>query len=153
MGSLISLFWTDGHLPWKGWSPCLPAAINSSDSPPVWHLLTSWQYSSMTTKPFDPHTCIYVYRHWWDSNPGSCVCRIFLANVQKFSLIRMEIYFCNSLATPRKKSRDFFFPSTMSHSFSLPCGMLVFEKRKFYSERCSCKISVCTGSHQPILGT
>ena len=47
-------------------------AMDSSDSPLVWHLLTpgrpAWQLSF-----FDPDTCTWVYKHWWDSHLGQSV--------------------------------------------------------------------------------
>ena len=47
---------------------CLLTAMDSSDSPVVWQLLTSW-WPALQLSLFDPHVC----KHWWESNPRPSV--------------------------------------------------------------------------------
>ena len=72
MGPLIPLFWTSGDVSpgfqTQGGSLtcvlCRLHAMNSSDSPLVWYLLTVWG-SAWQQSFFDPHTCRHVRKHWW----------------------------------------------------------------------------------------
>ena len=55
--------------------------MNFSDSPPVWQLLNSRQ-SALLLSLFDlhSHTCVHMYKHWWDSNSGLSVWHIMGSN-------------------------------------------------------------------------
>ena len=54
----------------QGGSLTYNSVIDSSHSPLLWHLLTSWLPCRQPSL-FDPHICTHVHKHWWNSNRRS----------------------------------------------------------------------------------
>ena len=67
---MIPLFCTSGDVCPEFQSQCGShlGTTDSSNSPPVWHLLTSCQPACQPSLIFYPHICTSIRKHWWDSN-------------------------------------------------------------------------------------